>query len=176
MFCLSWVPGLCWHSVHFLLLCDILASYCFSVFVFNGSEKCFIYDIIFFAENIRVFWRKSYGLDWLGCGVCSGVTSSPADLPPPLIILCVFATCVWTHMFLPLALFHCDVLNTGFLPSDHESLWQILASIPTPSTPLPLLLTLLPVICDGLWTLNGVANWAAPPWSCNKNWWDSFLS
>ena len=69
--------------------------------------------------SIRVFWRKSYGLDWLGCGVCSGVTSSPADLPPPLIILCVFATCVWTHMFLPLALFHCDVLNTGFLPSDH---------------------------------------------------------
>ena len=86
--------------VHFLLLCDIIASYYFSFFVLFLMVQKNAYVWYYFlcrVVSVRVFWRKSYELEWLGCGACGGVTSSPADLPPPLIILCVFATCVQTH-------------------------------------------------------------------------------
>lgn len=91
---------ICWHSVHFLLLCDIIASYYFSFFVLFLTVQKNAYVWYYFlcrVVSVRVFWRKSYELEWLGCGACGGVTSFPADLPPSLIILCVFATCIRTH-------------------------------------------------------------------------------
>lgn len=112
-------PAPLWH--HCLLL------FFFFCFVFNGSEKC-LCMILFslqssFCKSLLakelwawVAWVR--GVRW--CNQLPSGSSPTANYP-----LCVChlrpdspSPRLCSNMFLPLSLFHCNVLNTSFFPSD----------------------------------------------------------
>lgn len=131
IFCLSWV-----HGIYMLALCSFpaplwhhcLLFFFLFCFVFNGSEKCLCLILFslqssfcksLLAKELWTWVAWVWGLRW--CNQLPRRSSPIVNYP-----LCVChlhpdspSPQLRSNMFLPVSLFHCNVVNASFLPSDH---------------------------------------------------------
>ena len=119
MLALCSFPAPLWH--HCLLI------FFFFCFVFNGSEKrlCMILFSLqssfcksLLAKELWAWVAWVGGVRW--CNQLPSRSSPTVNYPLCVCHLCPDSPSPWlrSNMFLPLSLFHCNVLNTSLLPSD----------------------------------------------------------